>query len=79
MRYNPDGEIVYQLPVDAPHTSCVEFGGPEMDILFVTSAKQELSTEQLEAAPNSGHLFIYQTDIKGIKQTNFYPSDKSQD
>ncbi len=74
VRYNPDGEIVYQLPVEAPHISCVAFGGPEMDTLYVTSAKQELSAEQLKTAPNSGHLFIYQTDIKGIEQTKFYPS-----
>jgi len=79
VRYSPNGEIDYQLPVDAPHTSCAEFGGPEMDILFVTSAKQELTAEQLEAAPNSGHLFIYQTDIKGIEQDNYYPANQMQD
>lgn len=72
VRYSPEGEINFELMVDAPHTTCPEFGGPDMDILFITTAKQDLSPEQLSAAPNSGHLFIYQTDIKGIKLDKYY-------
>lgn len=56
-RYAPDGQLLarWQLPV--PHSSCPALGGPAGDQLVVTTAREELSAEQLARAPDSGSLF----------------------
>ncbi|MEN3148449.1 SMP-30/gluconolactonase/LRE family protein [Neorhizobium sp. IRAMC:178] len=64
-RYDPQGKVerVINLPIPRP-TSCV-FGGPDMQTLFVTSARIRLSAAQLSEAPLSGSVFSIDTGIKG--------------
>ncbi|WP_440874103.1 SMP-30/gluconolactonase/LRE family protein [Thalassotalea sp. PLHSN55] len=76
VRYAPNGEInlIQSLLVSQP--SCVAIGGPNMDWLIVTSAKQGLTTKQLAKEPQAGNLFVYQLNhVKGVEesqcQTNF--------
>ena len=54
VRYDPDGRIdrVIDLPVRQP-TSCM-FGGENLDVLYVTTARFEQSEEELEAQPLAG-------------------------
>lgn len=56
-RFEEDGsmERVVALPVPAP--SGVGFGGARGEMLFVTSSRDGLDREALEAAPLSGRLF----------------------
>lgn len=47
------------LQIDFPTknvTSCA-FGGPNLDILYVTSAEHFLSDEELKAQPDAGAIF----------------------
>lgn len=66
VRYREDGEqsLVLKVPVDLP--SCVAFGGEDLDLLFVTSARVALSKERLMKRPKSGSLLIYKTNFKGL-------------
>ncbi|PKA44662.1 SMP-30/gluconolactonase/LRE family protein [Rhizobium sullae] len=70
-RYDPDGKVerVINLPVPRP-TSCV-FGGPDMQTLFVTSARIRLSAAQLADAPLSGSVFAIDTGIRGLQDPMF--------
>ncbi|MDB5585085.1 MAG: hypothetical protein JWP26_55 [Devosia sp.] len=70
-RYDPDGKVdrVINLPVPRP-TSCV-FGGPDMQTLFVTTARIRLSAAQLTEAPLSGSIFAIDTGIKGLQDPMF--------
>jgi sugar lactone lactonase YvrE len=56
-RYSPDGVLdsVVELPV--PRPTSVAFGGPDLQTLFVTSARVGLNPGRLAAAPLSGGLF----------------------
>jgi sugar lactone lactonase YvrE len=68
-RYNPiSGEQLntITLPVSRP-TSCV-FGGDLMNDLYITSAKEGLSEEELKEQPLAGALFV-------IKDSGFEGSD----
>lgn len=71
LRYTTAGQVdlVVELPVTQP--TCVSFGGATMDLLFVTSARQGLSEEQLAAEPAAGDLFVYRTGLKGLPAFNF--------
>ena len=71
VRYAPDGHIdqEIQMPVQRP-TSCT-FGGPKMNLLFVTSARIDLSDEDLDLQPLAGSVFVIETRAKGIPEPKF--------
>ncbi len=70
-RYSPAGERiqVIELPVLRP-TSCV-FGGPNMNELYITSAYDELTEEEVSQYPHSGDIFRLRTDVVGLKKFLF--------
>ncbi|NVJ98201.1 MAG: SMP-30/gluconolactonase/LRE family protein [Alphaproteobacteria bacterium] len=73
VRYRPDGSIACVLEVpDAAHVACVEFGGPDMNHLYVSTARWEMDGDMLASNPLAGHLFVYETDVKGVAQKKFY-------
>ncbi|MFC6634184.1 SMP-30/gluconolactonase/LRE family protein [Microbulbifer taiwanensis] len=69
VRYAPDGseDTLLHLPVSQP--SCVAFGGRDFNLLFVTSAREGLSTQQLRSQPHSGNLLIYRTPYRGLPES----------
>ena len=71
LRYNPAGalERVIEVPVLRP-TSCV-FGGHDLDELYVTSARNGLTDEQLNMYPYSGDLFRLKTKFRGVEKFQF--------
>jgi sugar lactone lactonase YvrE len=65
VRYTPDGiqDLVVELP--APNITSVAFGGDDMATLFVASARENLTEEQLLAHPLSGAIFAIDTSTQG--------------
>jgi sugar lactone lactonase YvrE len=71
LRYDPEGKIerILQLPV--PRATDCTFGGEDLSTLYVTSARETMTPEQLQQAPLSGSLFAVQTGIRGMPATPF--------
>jgi sugar lactone lactonase YvrE len=71
MRYDPDGSLMQtiDMPVDLP--TCCEFGGPDLDILFVTSATLRRSSEELRDQPLAGGLFALDVGTNGLPLVPF--------
>jgi sugar lactone lactonase YvrE len=71
VRYSPAGEIdfVLRLPVSQP--TCVAFGGPQLDRLFITSATQGFDEQALLAEPEAGNVLVFQTNITGTPDSRF--------
>lgn len=57
-RLDPAGREVARIHTGAPHTTNCAFGGPDMNDLYITSARIGLDTAALAAAPTSGALFV---------------------
>jgi sugar lactone lactonase YvrE len=68
LRLSPGGELEAVLGVPCPQPTCVAFGGPDHRTLFVTTARTGLSQSQLAEYPDSGAVFVYETDIQGIAE-----------
>lgn len=70
-RYSPEGTIlqVLQLPV-ANVTSCA-FGGPDMTTLYITTANEDLTEEELSQQPLAGALFAHDTGVRGVQVHRF--------
>jgi len=58
VRYTPDGRVDRTLPVPTRQPSCVCFGGPDLDLLFVTSARENLDAATLRIEPHAGDVFV---------------------
>lgn len=71
VRYAPDGSISGAIEVPASQVSCVAFGGRNLDLLFVTSARVDLKPAQLAREPHAGDLFVYQLDVKGLADARY--------
>lgn len=73
VRYAPDGSISggIDLPVSQP--TCVAFGGDDLDLLFVTTAREQLKPEALAREPQAGNLFIYQLSVRGLADCRYVP------
>jgi L-arabinonolactonase len=68
VRYTPEGKEDFVLTKVVSQPTCMAFGGEDMNLLFVTSARIGLSDEALAAEPEAGNLFVYRTNFKGVKE-----------
>ena len=70
-RYEPNGQLSLSisLPVDVP-TAC-EFGGENLDVLFVTSATLDRSASELSDQPLAGALLALDVGIRGTATAAF--------
>lgn len=71
VRYDPEGKIerVVELPV--PRATDCTFGGEDLKTLFITTAQETMTPDQLRQAPLSGSLFAVDTGIRGLPSTPF--------
>lgn len=73
VRYTPDGRIDRTIDVPATQPSCVCFGGTDLDLLFVTSARENLDAAVLQGEPHAGDVFVYRTGVKGLPEQEYLP------
>lgn len=61
-RYSPDGKHVEDIEVPTPNVTCITFGGPNYDHVFITSAGGQ---DKEKNGPHAGALFGGKTKFKG--------------
>jgi len=71
VRFAPDGRVDRVLELAAPHPTCPSFGGPALDVLYVSSATFELTPAQLRDAPASGGVFAIAPGVRGLPEQRF--------
>jgi sugar lactone lactonase YvrE len=71
-RYNPDtGNLLETINLPAPQISSCAFGGPNLDLLFITSAQENMIADELQKYPESGNLFVRKMKVKGTLPFKF--------
>jgi sugar lactone lactonase YvrE len=66
-RWDPGtGRLLETISFPALNVSSCAFGGPDLDELFVTSARKGMSAPQLGEYPYSGGLFRLQPGVQGM-------------
>ncbi len=65
------GEILDTIELPASAITACAFGAPGLDTLYITSAAQGMSPEELAASPESGNLFSVQTGFRGVPADRF--------
>ncbi|TDR92922.1 SMP-30/gluconolactonase/LRE family protein [Enterovirga rhinocerotis] len=71
VRYTPRGVVdtIVELPTSQP--TAVTFGGDDLRTLYITTAAQNLSAEQLAREPLSGGLFAVRAGVAGLPEPVF--------
>lgn len=65
------GEILYEIMLPVPQvTSCV-FGGEKLNELYITTAREHMTEEQVEEFPLSGSIFKTELPFNGTRGTRF--------
>jgi L-arabinonolactonase len=73
-RFNPEGALVAEIAVPSRNLTCPAFGGADLDHLFVTSSRQEMTEDELNRVPASGGLFFIRPNVNGICDALFADS-----
>jgi sugar lactone lactonase YvrE len=56
-RYRPDGAIDGEVVVPAKNPTCAVFGGADLNELYITTARQEMSPAELARTPDAGGVY----------------------
>lgn len=64
-RYDPQGDLVDEIALPVPQPTCPAFGGADLSTLYVTTARQGLPGDAMDAAPLSGQTLGIETGWRG--------------
>ena len=69
---NPaSGELLQTIEVPAPQVTACAFGGPELNKLYITTARIGLGDETLAKYPHAGSLFVAEPGVTGYEAFEF--------
>jgi len=71
LRIDPEGRIDRVVPMPAERPTCVCFGGPRMDVMYVTSSRALLPSDSHARHPLQGGLFCFDPGISGLPKHAF--------
>ena len=64
-RYTQAGKLDRVIPVPASQPTMCCFAGTQLDELYITTAREKLTPDQLEAEPYAGGLFRFRPGVVG--------------
>ena len=67
-RIAPDGHVDRIVPIPASLVTSCAFGGPDLDTLFVTTARMGADDATLARYPQQGGLFAFRPGVRGLKR-----------
>lgn len=65
LRFSPSGEVTGVVRVPARRTTMIAFGGPALKTLYITTAREGATAEELARQPFAGGLFTLDVDVAG--------------
>lgn len=70
-RYLPDGSLDAILPLPVAQVSSCAFGGSDLRLLFVTTAREGLTPDDRRTQPLAGRLFRATPGVRGLARAAF--------
>jgi len=65
-RYSPQGEAMQVIAMPIPNITSCTFAGPDLDTLYITTARHLLDEEGVRKYPLSGSLFCCKPGVTGL-------------
>ncbi len=71
-RWNPNtGELLQKIEVPAHNVTSCAFGGENLETLYITTARLDMTEEELAAKPLSGGVFKVNPGVRGVESYFF--------
>ena len=70
-RYSPESEIIEVISMPVPNITSCTFAGPDLDTMYITTARHLLSEEDIRKYPLSGSLFSCKPGVTGLPTALF--------
>lgn len=64
-QFDPSGQMLRKIELPAPQITSMAFGGEQLDLLLVTSARNGMTPSQLADNPESGSAFVLRPGVRG--------------
>ena len=71
VRLSPTGEIVHEIAIPARNPTMAAFGGQDRRTLYITTARQGATAQDLALYPNSGGVFTVRVATPGVAEHPF--------
>lgn len=71
LRFTPDGELERMVTFPPTRGTCCTFGGPGLRDLYITTARECLTAEEIQAQPLAGSLFHCAPGCQGLAEPFF--------
>lgn len=71
VRYTPAGEVDRSVELPVTNPTCCCFGGADLGTLYVTTATQRLSPQELARQPLAGSLLALRPGVQGLAESRF--------
>jgi sugar lactone lactonase YvrE len=71
VRYSPAGKIERVVDIPVPRPCGCGFGGDNLEVLYITTARETLNTEQIARYPLSGSVFATVPGVQGLPEPFF--------
>jgi len=70
--FDPDtGKLIRKIEVPAHNITSCAFGGKDLNILYITTASIDMTSDEKKQFPDAGSLFKVRPGVKGIKNYFF--------
>lgn len=73
-RYRADGSVERSVETPVKHPTCIAFGGPALDQLYIISSRLDHSDEELQRMPQAGGLFACHAEVRGLPESRIAPA-----
>lgn len=70
-RYDPHGRLVQNFPMPVTFPTSMAFSGPDMEDLYITSARTEIPLDERAQFPLAGSLFRMRAAGRGVAEPMF--------
>lgn len=71
VRYAPDGSVDREIELPVSNPTCLCFGGPDLDVLFITSAWFGLDEVARAREVQAGGIFALKPGVKGLPEHRY--------
>ena len=70
-RYSPTGEWLARVALTTSQPACCAIGGANATTLYITTAREDMTPEQLAREPDAGRLFCVDVGVRGMPLNSF--------
>lgn len=75
VRFDPNGRLVGHYPLPVPQPTMPAFGNTDLRTLYVTTAREHMTSAEIERWPESGSIFAMRVNTPGLPEPRFAPVD----